>query len=293
LTTLTIREALQAAGHRLAALAEGSPALEAEILLACALDRPRSHLLAWPDKTLTPEEDRQFQALLERRAKGEPIAYILGYREFWSLKLRVTPDTLIPRPDTELLVERALALIPVDRPCQVADLGTGSGAIAAAIASERPRCQITATDSSAAALAIARGNFQELGLGNVVCALGAWGDALPRGRQFDLLLSNPPYIPDSDPHLRLGDLPWEPASALAAGTDGLDAIRQITATAPAHLVDGGWLILEHGFDQGIKVRNLLAGNGFSHILTHRDLAGLERITEGQIITRKSDSCTRQ
>lgn len=293
MTTLTIREALQAATRQLARLPEDTSALEAEILLASILDRPRSHLHAWPEKALTADENSRFQILVDRHTKGEPIAYILGYREFWSLKLRVTPDTLIPRSDTELLVEHALTLIPPDQPYRVADLGTGSGAIAAAIASERPDCLITATDSSDAALAIAKTNFRGLGLGNVECALGDWHNALPEGAAFDLIVSNPPYIPSKDPHLQQGDLPWEPRSALASGTDGLDAIRQITTSTPRHLTNGGRLILEHGFDQGIKVRNLFANQGFSNILTHRDLAGLERITEGQLFLTQSDSCTQE
>jgi release factor glutamine methyltransferase len=278
----SIREILRQASNQLAKTPEGSPELEAEILLTLALDKPRSHLHAWPDKELSPETIEKFQALVERRINGEPIAYIQGHREFWSLELQVSPETLIPRPETELLVEKALELIPKEKPFLVADLGTGSGAIAAAIASERPNCIIITTDSSADALAIAEANFRHLGLGNVICQPGEWYGAILPETRFDIILSNPPYIPDADPHLCRGDLPWEPKQALASGPDGLDAIRQIIRGAPQHLKNKGWLILEHGFDQGMRVRNLLAENGFGNIATHRDLAGLDRLSMGKI-----------
>ncbi|HEC15390.1 MAG TPA: peptide chain release factor N(5)-glutamine methyltransferase [Sedimenticola sp.] len=282
MTRPTIREALREAGARLASRAGAAPRLEAEILLGLALDKPRSHLHAWPDKALRPQQQTGFRDLIERRSRGEPIAYITGRREFWSLELRVTPDTLIPRPETERLVERALELTPEGRPLRIADLGTGCGAIAAAIASERPRCRITATDRCAAALRVAEANFRRLGLTNITPESGEWCAALPRDEGFDLILSNPPYVPDGDPHLERGDLPWEPRDALAAGPDGLSEIRRIIGQAPSHLVPGGWLLLEHGCDQGAGVRELLAGNGFESIDTLRDLAGRERITEGRI-----------
>jgi len=279
-----IRHTLQTAACQLAALPDSAPDLEAEILLASALDKPRSHLHAWPDKELTPEENSAFQALLTRRLNGEPIAYILGHREFWSLQLQVTPDTLIPRPETELLVEKTLELIPEDQPFHIADLGTGSGAIAAAIASERPNCHIVATDCSAATLAIAQTNFRRLGLTHISCRQGEWYAALTPDMSFDIILSNPPYIPSGDPHLGRGDLLREPQHALASGADGLDAIRHIISTAHQHLKNKGWLILEHGFDQGMKVRSLLEENGYDNVVTHIDLAGLERLSIGRLNT---------
>lgn len=282
----TIRETLRQASRQLADVPESAPQLEAEILLALALDKPRTHLHAWPDKDLSPEASTRFQNLIARRIAGEPIAYILGYREFWSLELQVSPETLIPRPETELLVETALELIPKGQPFLVADLGTGSGAISAAIASERPNCHIIATDRSAGALAIAAANFKRLGLTNVSCQAGKWYAALAPETKFNIILSNPPYIPADDPHLNRGDLPREPEQALASGIDGLDAIRMIIAGAPPHLKDKGWLILEHGFDQGIKVRNLLAARGFIRSATHQDLAGLDRVSIGQFQQNK-------
>lgn len=275
---ISIREALREATTRLGPAGE----LEAQILLTLVLEKPRSHLIAWPERTLSAEQLARFHGLIARRADGEPIAYITARREFWSLELQVTPDTLIPRPETERLVERALELIPLETALPIADLGTGSGAIAAAIAHERPRCQVTATDRSVEALAIAQANFERLGLGNVTVRRGAWCAALPDDQRFALILSNPPYIPEGDPHLHQGDLRREPHTALTAGTDGLRDLRQIVAQAPAHLCPGGWLLLEHGFDQGPAVRALLQQMGFEGIRTHRDLAGLERISEGQL-----------
>jgi release factor glutamine methyltransferase len=280
----SIRHTLQSASRRLTTLPDSAPDLEAEILLTSALNKPRSHLHAWPDKALTPEENSSFQTLVTRRLNGEPIAYILGFREFWSLELQVTPDTLIPRPETEVLVEKALDLIPEDQPFHIADLGTGSGAIAAAIASERPNCHIVATDSSNPALAVAQANFKRLGLRNVSCRHGEWYQALTADMSFDIILSNPPYIPSSDPHLGRGDLLREPQHALVSGLDGLDAIRHIIKTAHQNLKHKGWLILEHGFDQGIKVRSLLEENGYDNVVTHTDLAGLERLSIGQLST---------
>ena len=281
MTSLTIREALQEARGRLTTLSDITPNLEAELLLSFTLDKPRSHLHAWPDRSLNPQQQAIFRGLIKRRAQGEPIAYITGLREFWSLKLQVTPDTLITRHETELLVERALELIPNDRPLQIADLGTGCGAIAAAIASERPHCLVTATDRSAATLAVAKTNFQRLRLANVLVKEGEWCTALANSDRFDLILSNPPYIPDGDTHLEQGDLPWEPRRALAAGPDGLNDIRHIISQAPFHLIPGGWLLLEHGYDQGSKIQELLANSGFEQIKTLQDLAGQDRITEGQ------------
>lgn len=209
------------------------------------------------------------------------MAYVLGEREFWSLRLEVCPDALIPRPETELLVELALERLAAVSAARVLELGTGSGAIAAALASERRNWRITASDASLAALALAERNFTRLGLTNVRCLHGDWYAALPPGQRFDLILSNPPYVAQDDPHLKQGDLPWEPRCALVAGADGLDAIRVIGAQALAHLIPGGWLLLEHGWDQGPAVRGILRAAGLREATSKRDLAGLERVSLGR------------
>jgi release factor glutamine methyltransferase len=221
-----------------------------------------------------------FETLVERRVAGEPVAYLTGRRGFWSFELQVTPDTLIPRPETELLVELALTHLPPDRVLQVADLGTGSGAIALALAHERPRAQVLATDASPAALDVARANATSLGNANSAFAQGDWCAALEQ-RRFDLIASNPPYIAAGDPHLALGDLRREPAAALASGVDGLDAIRRIVAGTRLHLVAGGWLLLEHGMEQGDAVRGLLRDAGFVDASTDRDLEGRDRVSSGR------------
>ncbi len=277
----TIRDALQQAQQQLTALPETEPKLEAEILLAFSLHKQRSYLYAWPDKPIEPPQLVQFSALVARRIQGEPIAYITGHREFWSLDLKVSADTLIPRPETELLVELALELIPANQPFTIADLGTGSGAIAAAIASERPACQIFASDNSASALNTAKENFRQLKLTNIHTGEGQWCKALPQGHKFNLIISNPPYIPNSDPHLKQGDLPWEPHHALASGADGLDDIRCIIKQSPNHLATNGWLLLEHGYDQGAAVCALLKAGGFKQTSTQQDLAGQDRVSKGQ------------
>lgn len=252
---------------------------EAEILLGHALGRSRAWLFAHADDEVDAETRQRFTDLVAARARGEPVAYLTGRRGFWSLDLVVTPEVLIPRADTELLVERALARIPVERAFAVADLGTGSGAIALAIASERPLALVVATDASKAALAVARGNAQRLGIGNVEFAHGDWCDALGAVR-FDMIVSNPPYIAAGDAHLDQGDLRFEPASALASGTDGLDAIRVIAAHARAHLVPGGWLLIEHGHDQGGAVRAVMTEDGYFDVSTARDIERRDRVTSG-------------
>jgi len=277
-----ISSLLAKATLKLAQLAQASPRLEAETLLGACLEQPRSHLYAWPNREIPPEALSRFLRLLQRRLAGEPLAYILGRREFWSLDLLVSPATLIPRPETELLVELALALLPEHPPQRVLDLGTGCGAIAAALAWARPDWNLSASDFSPAALAVARSNFERLGLRNVRSVLGDWYQALPARERFHLIVSNPPYVATVDPHLTRGDLPWEPRSALAAGPDGLDAMRSILAGAAARLEPAGWLLLEHGFDQGPSVRSLLQRAGFREIRTHADLEGLERATLGRL-----------
>ncbi|WP_202844497.1 peptide chain release factor N(5)-glutamine methyltransferase [Luteimonas saliphila] len=254
---------------------------EAEILLAHALRKPRGWLYAHASDALDTADASRFETLLSRRQAGEPVAYLCGRRGFWTLDLAVTPDTLVPRPETELLVELALAQLPEDRELELADLGTGSGAIALALASERPRARVAATDASAAALDVARGNARDAGLANVGFHPGDWFGAVP-GRRFALVVSNPPYIAQGDPHLSQGDLRHEPAMALASGADGLDAIRVIVRDAPAHLHPGGWLLLEHGLDQGDAVRALLRAAGFGEVATHRDLEQRDRVSLGRI-----------
>ncbi len=274
----TIAEALTRASARLGA--GGDARGEAEWLLAHGTGRNRAWLVAHANDRLDAGSAAQFDALVARRARGEPVAQILGHWGFWSLKLQITPDVLIPRPETELLVERTLAVLPRERALRVADLGTGSGAIALALASERPRAGIVAVDASAAALQVAQANVQALGLSSRVhCVRGDWLQPLA-GERFDAIVSNPPYIGVDDPHLRQGDLRFEPALALASGDDGLDAIRTIAAGAPAHLLANGWLLLEHGRTQGAAVRTILREAGFAEVVTHQDLEARDRVTAG-------------
>ena len=253
--------------------------LDAELLLAAVLGKPRSYLRTWPEHEPGAEQLAAFAALLERRRMGEPVAYILGHQGFWSLDLEVAPHTLIPRPDTELLVETALQLAPAT-PQRVLDLGTGSGAIALALASERGGWQVIGVDRIAEAVALAERNRQRLKLGNAEFRQSSWFDGLA-GERFGLILSNPPYIAADDRHLGEGDVRFEPVSALVAGVDGLDDIRQIIAQAPRHLQAGGWLLLEHGYDQAEAVRELLAAAGFTAVDSRRDLGGHQRISLGR------------
>lgn len=251
---------------------------EAEVLLAAALNKPRSYLIAWPEADVSDAAETRYRAWLESRRSGVPVAYLLGTREFWSLPLVVNEATLIPRPDTELIIEQALALeLPGN--ASVVDLGTGSGAIALALATERPHWQITAVEQSEPALAVARGNGRRLGLANVDWALGSWFSGL-QGDRFALIVSNPPYIAEDDEHLSQGDLRFEPRSALASGVDGLDDIRAIVAASSRHLETPGQILLEHGFEQGASVRRLLSAAGFQDVISYRDLAGHERISGG-------------
>ena len=273
----TVRRLLGGALSRL----RGDEAVrEAELLLQHVLQQPRAWLFAHGDDNVTAHVAGQFHSLLERRAAGEPLAYILGEREFWSLQLQVTPAVLIPRPETELLVEAALRHLPQKQHVDIADLGTGSGAISLALAHERPLARILAIDASTAALEVARANAQRLELGQVEFLHSDWL-AGAGGRRFDLIVSNPPYIAANDAHLRQGDLRFEPEAALASGADGLDAIRAIAGAAPRHLRPGGWLLFEHGQDQGEAAREVLAQNGFVEIFTERDLELRERVSGGR------------
>lgn len=254
---------------------------DAELLLAHALGRPRTWLYAHGDEALDEASAQRFSALLECRRAGEPVAYLTGQRGFWRFDLQVSPATLIPRPETELLVEQALVRLPVDRELRVADLGTGSGAVALAVAMERPMARVIATDASASALEVAAGNARTLGLDNVEFRYGDWLDPL-KSERFDLILGNPPYIAEDDAHLAQGDLRFEPRSALAAGADGLDDIRTIVCDAPALLVHGGWLLLEHGLDQGNAVRALMLQAGLREVETVVDLEQRDRVSVGRV-----------
>ena len=259
-----------------------SPRADAEILLAHVMQRPRSYFVAWPEAQLSLDESVAFAALLARRAAGEPVAYVLGSRGFYGLELTVSPAVLIPRPETELLVEAALERLPTT-PCRVADLGTGSGAIALALANElkieRLDAQVVAVDVSPDALAVARENARKLNLA-VDFRLGDWCGGL-LNETFDMIVSNPPYIRADDEHLAQGDVRFEPALALASGADGLDAIRAIIACAPAHLKPGGWLLFEHGYDQAEAVAGLLRAAGLAAVESLFDLQGHARVTLGQ------------
>lgn len=254
--------------------------LDAELLLAAALGKSRSYLHTWPEKIVSSEAALAFSDFLVRRRGGEPVAYILGQQGFWKLDLEVAPHTLIPRPDTELLVEAALELLPAT-PARVLDLGTGSGAIALALANERPAWNVTAVDRVPEAVALAERNRQRLGLNNATVLSSHWFSALD-GQRFQLIISNPPYIASSDPHLAQGDVRFEPASALVAGADGLDDLRLIIAQAPKHLEADGWLMLEHGYDQAEAVRELLSAQGFSEVHSRTDLGGHQRISLGRL-----------
>lgn len=256
-----------------------TPRLDAELLLAQALGKSRSYLHTWPEHEPAAAQLAGYQAALARRRAGEPVAYILGRQGFWSLELDVARHTLIPRPDTELLVETALALLPAT-PLQGLDLGTGTGAIALALACERPAWQMTGVDRVAAAVALAQGNGTRLQLANARFVESCWFSALA-GQRFQLIVSNPPYIAAADPHLSQGDVRFEPSSALVAGVDGLDDIRLIIEQAPAHLLAGGWLLQEHGFEQAEAVRELLSRRGFTAVDSRRDLGGHQRISVGQ------------
>jgi release factor glutamine methyltransferase len=253
--------------------------LEARVLAAQAWQVDRAWLIAHGSDPLNDAQAAQFQALLSRRLAGEPVAYLIGTREFYGRPFRVSPDVLIPRPDTELLVELALARIPPDQAVEVLDLGTGSGCIAITLALERPHAQVTAVDRSAAALAIAHRNAGILGA-RVDFLSSDWFNALS-GRRFDLIVGNPPYIAAADPHLANGDVRFEPLTALASGVDGLDDLRSLSAAARAHLKPGGVLLLEHGYDQAEAVQSLLRQRGFRNVRSWADLAGILRVSGGE------------
>lgn len=259
--------------------------IEVQCLLQHVLCAQRAYLLAHPEQMLSESQQREFDTLLASRLRGEPIAHLLGEREFFGLNLKVTPATLIPRPDTELIVELALARISQTEPYRVLDMGTGSGAIALAIAKHKPNVEVVAVDASVDALAVAIENTRSLGVANVRFMQSDWFSTLI-GRRFDLIVSNPPYIASDDIHLSQGDLRFEPLSALASGADGLDDIRRIISAAPQYLTSNGWLLLEHGYDQAGSVRDLLTQRGFMEVFSEKDLAGIERVTGGIFLDSK-------
>ncbi len=259
-----------------------SPALDAEVLMSFVLQKQRSYLRAWPNKMLTSNQCTHFWNLLEQRARGTPIAYLMGEREFWSRDFIVTPDVLIPRPETEQLVELTLARIPKhsSSALHVIDLGTGSGAIAVTLAVERPAIQVTATDSSLAALHIAQQNAQRHQAHNIRFQHSFWFEQLA-GTVYDIVVSNPPYIAENDPHLQQGDVRFEPNSALLAGPQGLADITRIADSARKHIKTNGWLLLEHGYDQEQQVQEIFKSYNYRKIETFTDLSGLPRITLAQ------------
>ncbi len=270
---MNIQNALQLATQ----LPQSSSArLDVALLLSHCLDQNRTYLRTWPERELNPTQEMHFLALLDRCKQGEPLAHVLGHKEFWSLQLEINKSTLIPRPDTELLVQLALELMPAKAP-RLLDLGTGSGAIALALSQERPDANVMAVDFSTEACQLAQRNAQRLGLQRVHVVHSHWFEAIDT--RFDVILSNPPYIAASDPHLE--QLRYEPHSALVAADNGLADLRQIASQAPAYLRPLGWLLLEHGWQQGESVRAMLASANFIHIATHRDLGGNERVTLGQ------------
>ncbi|MFQ2860992.1 peptide chain release factor N(5)-glutamine methyltransferase [Aeromonas caviae] len=271
----------QARAHIMATLASGeSPRADADALLCHLLDCRRSYLMTWPEHELDAAQQATLAGWLARRLNGEPIAHLIGEREFWSLPLKVSPATLIPRPDTEVLVEQALARLP-GGPCALLDLGTGTGAIALALKSERPDADVWAVDRMPAAAALARTNSAALGL-LIEVRDGSWFAPLSDAPRFAMIVSNPPYIDGTDPHLHEGDVRFEPRSALVAEEQGLADIRLIVTQAPAHLVPGGWLLLEHGWDQGEAVRQLLLQQGYVQVETVRDYGDNERVTLGRL-----------
>lgn len=275
----TIQQTLQAATQQLAAQHDTAN-LDAELLLAHVLHKSRAWLYTWPEHKLNAQQRELFNQLVQRRAQGEPVAHLIGQQAFWSITLQVTADTLIPRPETELLVEKALEQIPQDATWRIADLGTGSGAIALALAKERPACQVFASDSSMAALKVAQENARLNQIENVAFQHGDWLAALADDARFDMIVSNPPYIKNDDPHLQQGDVRYEPPGALQAGAEGLDDLQRIITDALPHLKPGGWLLLEHGYDQEKAVLRLLQQAGYEQIEDYPDLAGQPRIAKG-------------
>ncbi|HDW0020192.1 TPA: peptide chain release factor N(5)-glutamine methyltransferase [Enterobacter ludwigii] len=259
--------------------ASESPKRDAEILLEFVTGKARTYLLAFGETQLSAEQEAQLATLLARRKTGEPVAHLVGEREFWSLPLYVSPATLIPRPDTECLVEQALSRLPAQA-CRILDLGTGTGAIALALASERPDCEVTAVDVMPDAVALAQRNVARLGFPNVTVLQSSWFSALDN-RTFGMIVSNPPYIDEHDPHLTQGDVRFEPLTALVSANEGLADIVHIVTTSRQHLLPGGWLLVEHGWTQGDAVRDVFIAAGYRAVETCRDYGGNDRLTLGQ------------
>lgn len=255
-----------------------SPRLDTEIFLCHVLEKPSSYLMTWPEKELTPTQVQRFTGYLKRRQQGEPVAYILGTQAFWTLELEVSVDTLIPRADTEVLVETALNLFPENTPLRIADLGTGTGAIALALASERSAWEVWGCDRIIAAVDLAKRNQARLDLPDVHFVQGSW--LAPLSGRFDMIVSNPPYIDQDDEHLQQGDVRFEPMSALVAAEEGLSDIIHIIKTAPDYLREGGWLLFEHGYQQAVAVRKLFCDSGYEQVKTYQDYAGNDRVTVG-------------
>ena len=276
---LSIQDALNSAGELLASHND-APVLEASVLLAHVLGITRTQLRTRPEQTLRTDQQQAFFDLITRRKAGDPVAYLIGHREFWSLDLIVNEHTLIPRPETELLVELALERIPTHAEFHILDLGTGSGAIALAVASERPRCRVTASDLSPQALAVARTNAERLNIANVSFREGSWFSPFSTER-FDIIVANPPYVAEHDPHLDEGDLPAEPRSALVAGPTGLEMIGAIIDGANRYMREEAWLLMEHGYNQADMVTSLLHEATYHPVQTWRDTAGNERVSGGQ------------
>lgn len=283
MSAASIKHLLQEAVEKFTAVSN-SERLDADLLLMHALDVPRSYLIAHADEVPDQRAQKRYMNMVERRATGEPVAYILGYQEFWSMRFDVCDAVLIPRPETETLVAKALEIIPTHEPWRMADLGTGSGAIALAVASERPHCDVIATDISTAALAMARDNAQRNQLTHIDFRQGHWLDAIPEG-SLEMIVSNPPYVSENDSHLDAPSMQFEPREALIAPANGLRWLREIIAGAPPLLTQGGWLLLEHGFDQADFVVELMAAQGFKNVATATDLAGHPRVTYGHLLDK--------
>jgi len=275
----SIKSALADAVDALTSISD-SALLDAEVLLCHVLQKERSYLRAWPDKLLEPEQQEQFWALTEKRRQGMPVAYLIGRREFWSRDFRVSPDVLIPRPDTELLVELGLNLIPPDAPFKLIDMGTGSGIIAVTLAAERPHAQVIATDLNSAALEIAKQNARHHHITNIHFYQSDWFNNTP-DIQFDLVISNPPYIAKDDSHLQEGDVRFEPQTALVAAQQGLRDIETIADGARGHLKPQGHLLIEHGYNQQHQIQTIFKGLGYDKVQTYQDLSGQPRVTYGQ------------
>ncbi|MGF1719759.1 peptide chain release factor N(5)-glutamine methyltransferase [Vibrio kyushuensis] len=276
----TVEQTIKSATSALVQSGSESPSLDAAVLLCHSLNKPRSFLFTWPDKVLSKQDLSNFHLLMERRLSGEPIAYIVGEREFWSLPLKVSPTTLIPRPDTERLVELALDK-SAEQSGAILDLGTGTGAIALALASEMPTRRVVGIDLMQDAQALATDNAKSLGITNAQFLSGSWFAPLEDGTKFALIVSNPPYIDETDPHLSQGDVRFEPMSALVAKENGFADIRYISEHAIQFLEHDGWLMFEHGFEQGADVREILTVLGYQHVVTEKDYGNNDRVTLGQ------------